>query len=245
MSRERHVQELLAAYVLGTLEPDDARRVDEHLPACWLCRQELDELAGVADVLAFSVPAAEPSPEVKERLMRRVRASLPPDRQAPARPAGPPARQRALLRVPAWGWAGLGLVLVLLASNLALWVRLQRLETITAPGGMRAVALAAAPAVPQATGFVVIGADGRNGALVVDRLPPLAAGQEYQVWLQRDGQQTSGGVFTTDESGYRGLRLEAPLSLFEYSRLGITIEPTGGSTQPTGTLVLGGPLFNR
>jgi anti-sigma-K factor RskA len=146
--------------------------------------------------------------------------------------------------VPAWGWASLGLILVLFVSNLALWLRLQRLETITAPGGMRAVALVAAPALPEATGFVLIGADGRNGALVVDRLPPLPEGQEYQVWLRHAGQETSGGVFSTDESGYRGLRLEAPLSLYEYSDLGITVEPAGGSLQPTGALVLGGPLFN-
>jgi anti-sigma-K factor RskA len=243
MSRESHVQELLAGYVLGALEPDEARRVDEHLPLCGLCRQELDELSGAADALAFSVPAVEPGPEVKERLMRRVRASLPPERQ----PVPPPARPRAQprLRVPAWGWASLGLVLVLLVSNLALWVRLQRLETITAPGGMRAVALVAAPALPEATGFVVIGADGRNGALVVDRLPPLPEDQEYQVWLRYAGQETSGGVFNTDESGYRGLRLEAPLSLYQYTDLGITVEPAGGSLQPTGALVLGGPLFNQ
>jgi anti-sigma-K factor RskA len=75
-------------------------------------------------------------------------------------------------------------------------------------------------------------------------LPPLEAGKEYQLWLIRDGQRTSGAVFSTDENHYGGTRIRAPLSLLEYSAVGITIEPEGGSSQPTGTQVLSGPLFN-
>jgi anti-sigma-K factor RskA len=137
------------------------------------------------------------------------------------------------------------LIVALGAFSAAQWQRLNRLETVTAPGGMRAVALTGTEAQPLATGFVLIGADGLNGALVVDRLPPLGEDQEYQAWLIRDGERTSGAVFATDEFGYRGVRLEAPRPLFEYDSVGITVEPAGGSQQPTGPRVLGGPLFNE
>jgi anti-sigma-K factor RskA len=49
-------------------------------------------------------------------------------------------------------------------------------------------------------------------------------------------------VFSTDEKSYGGTRIRAPRSLLDYSEVGITIEPAGGSPQPTGPRVLGGPL---
>jgi anti-sigma-K factor RskA len=235
MSTDRHVQDLLPAYVVGALDPDDAKRVDEHVMACGLCRQELNAFAVAADEIALWAPEVEPSREVKERLMQRVR-SMRPD-PAPARRLW---RDRLL---PAWGLASLVLSVSLLAFNVVLWQRLQRLESITAPGGMRAIALAASETLPDASGFVIVGADGRNGVLVVDRLPALPDDQQYQVWLRRDGELASGALFSTDETGYRGLRLEAPRSLFEYAALEVTIEPAEGSAQPTGPRVLGGRLF--
>jgi hypothetical protein len=110
---------------------------------------------------------------------------------------------------------------------------------------MRAVPLSPPDAASGATGFVLISAEGEDGALVVDGLPPLDESQQYQLWLIRNGQRTSGAVFSTDEKSYAGTRIRAPGSLLEYSAVGITIEPAGGSEYPTGTQVLGGPLFNR
>jgi len=60
----------------------------------------------------------------------------------------------------------------------------------------------------------------------------------------RAGQDTSAAVFAVDESGYRGMRIEASESLLTYSSVKVTIEPAGGSVQPTGEQVLGGSLFN-
>jgi anti-sigma-K factor RskA len=110
---------------------------------------------------------------------------------------------------------------------------------------MRAIALNSSEVAPQVSGFVIIGADGRNGALVVDKFPPLAADQSYQVWLIRDGQYSSGGLFTVDESGYRGARITAPHSLLDYSAIQITIEPAEGSPHPTGALLMDGSLHNQ
>jgi anti-sigma-K factor RskA len=107
---------------------------------------------------------------------------------------------------------------------------------------MRAIPLSPPDAASNATGFVLISADGEDGALVVDGLPPLGENQEYQVWLIRDGKRTSGAVFSTDEKNYGGTRIRAPRPLTDYSAVGITIEPTGGSDYPTGAQVLAGSL---
>jgi anti-sigma-K factor RskA len=240
MSNEAHVLDLLPAYALGSLGADEVQRVQEHLLSCWICRDESSAFQAVAGELSFAVPVAEPSPDLRDRLMQRVRKARPPAPVSQSE-ARRPFWERLL---PAWGLASLFLIVGLAASSFLLWQRISHLEFATAPGGMRAVPLSATDAAPQATGFVLISTDGEDGALIVDGLPPLAESQQYQVWLIRDGQRTSGAVFSTDEKSYGGTRIRAPRSLLEYAAVGITIEPTGGSPEPTGVEVLAGPLPN-
>jgi hypothetical protein len=147
--------------------------------------------------------------------------------------------------LPAWGIAGLALILLLAAGNLFLWGRLTRSEVLTGPQGMRAVALQSADAAPGAGGIVIISADGQDGVLVVDRLPQLPEGQQYQVWLFKGGENTPGPVFSVDESGYRGVRIRAPESLLVYESVQVTVEPSEGGARPSGDLVLTGSLHNR
>lgn len=240
MTEELHVTDLLPVYALGSLDADEARRVEEHLAGCLICRAQAGSFQTAADQLSLAVPVASPSADLKDRLLQRVQSTRPQPRaevQAPARPWF----ERLL---PAWGLASLVLVLVLVGSNLFLWQRMNQVEFLTSAGQMRAVPLTATQPGSPATGFVLISASGDEGALVVDGLPPLGENQQYQLWLIRDGKRTSGAVFSTDEKNYGGTRIRAPRSLLDYSSVGITIEPKGGSQQPTGRKVLGGPLFN-
>jgi anti-sigma-K factor RskA len=240
MSDEAHILDLLPAYAIGSLDADELQRVEEHLLSCWICRDESSAFRALADELSLAVPVAEPSRDLKDRLMQRVQSARPQPRVS--RPEFTRPFWERLL--PAWGLASLLLIVGLAASSFILWQRINHLEFATAPGGMRAVPLSATDAAPRATGFVLISADGDDGALVVDGLPPLGESQQYQVWLVQDGQRTSGAVFSTDEKSYGGTRLRAPRSLLEYAAVGITIEPTGGSSAPTGVEVLAGPLPN-
>lgn len=240
MFDDNHVLDLLPAYALGSLDADETSQVEKHLLSCWICRAESRTFQNVAEQLSFAAPAAVPSPDLKDRLMQRVQTA------GPQRPAPVPSARRSWLErlLPVWGLASLGLILALTAFTLSLWQRLNHLEFLTAPGGMRAIPLNATGEVPSATGFVLVGTDGRNGAIVVDGLPQLDENQQYQVWLVRDGERTSGAVFSTDEESYGGTRIRVAGSLLEYSAIDVTIEPVGGSSQPTGVHVLGGALFN-
>jgi anti-sigma-K factor RskA len=240
MSDEAHVLDLLPAYVLSSLEADEARRVEEHLSTCLICRNESRAFLATADQLSFAAPASMPSPALKERLMQQVQATRPQPRAT----VQPPARSWLERLLPAWSLASLMLIVALAGFNVLLWQRLNHLEAFTSPGGMRAVPLLASTSASQATGFVLISAEGDNGALIVDGLPPLGEKQQYQLWLLRNGERTSGAVFSTDEKNYGGTRIRAPRSLLEYTAADITIEPTGGSSQPTGEKVLGGLLIN-
>lgn len=238
MTDQTHVLELLPAYAIGSLDPDEAQQVAEHLAACTLCRQELTAYQSVADRLALTLAGttASPSPQLKQRLME----------QLPSRERTPPVRQgwNLMRLLPAGGVLALIMIAVLAVSNLMLWQRLQNLDVLSGPRGMRAIALQSTDAAPQASAFMIVGTDGKNGVLVVDQMPQLAEGREYQLWLQRNGEVTSGGIFAVDEDGYRGMRVEAPDSLLSYSSCNVTVEPAGGSEYPTGEEVLAGSLFN-
>jgi len=238
MLNDIHVLESLPAYVLGSLDDEEARQVTEHLTGCYLCRKELSAFQIVADQLLLAVPEALPSEDLKLRLTERIQSL---NTKRVSQSAGWHFPRRL---VPVGAFAGLLLIFLLAFSNLLLWQRINNLEVLTGSRGMRAVALQSTDAAPNASGFVIIGADGKNGVLVVDKLPPLDATREYQVWLVRDSSNTSSAVFSVDENGYRGVRLTAPESLLSYSAVKITIAPTGGSIDPDGEQVLNGSLFN-
>jgi anti-sigma factor RsiW len=239
MLDDSHVFESLPAYALGSLDEDEARLVAAHLSGCYVCRRELSTFQQIADQLPLAVPAARPGDSLKARLMSQIES---PKVRKPTQIADRSSLKRLL---PLGVSLGLLLILVLAFSNFLLWKNLNNLYVFTGPLGMRAIALQNTDSARAASGFVIMGADGENGVLVVDQLPHLDATREYQVWLERDSAVTGSAVFSVDASGYRGVRLTAPVSLLEYSSIWVTIEPAGGSTKPTGAEVLTGSLFNR
>lgn len=239
MPNDLHVLDLLPDYALETLDRDETRQVADHLTGCYACRKELEAYQTVVEQLVLLGPASAPPTDLKPRLLARVE-------QLDGRRQEEPTRWRLPERLfPVGAFAALIAIVLLAASNLFLWQRLNNLEVIRGPLGMRAISLQNTEAASAASAFVVMGADGKNGVLVVDHLQPLDEAHEYQVWLVRDEQNTSGGTFAVDEDGYRGLRLDAPESLLSYSSVFVTVEPVGGSPQPTGAQVLAGSLFNK
>lgn len=243
MQHEAHVTELLPAYALGALDEADINLVASHLASCTICRAELDSFETVVEQLALSAPEASPSPDLKRRLLARVK-SLPGTKQVRTEASRPSLLQRLM---PVWGVVSLLLVFALTTTSLLLWQHTSDVRVLTGPLGMRAIALDNnLDTAPRGSGFVIVSADGQNGVLVVDALPELAPSQQYQSWLIRDGQSTRGPAFVVDESGYRGARIVVPDSLLSYDEILITIEPaeSEGAT-PTGEQVLSGFLHNQ
>jgi anti-sigma-K factor RskA len=242
MSDDIHVVELLPAYALGSLDEEEAAQVAQHLTTCEACRAELRSYQAITKHLALAAPEASPPARLKRQLMQRIQA---PQAEPKAEPRSSWWQQLSALfqrAAPAWGVASLVLILALAISNLWLWQRMNHTGPTTTPGGMLVVALAGTEVAPDATGTLVISADGEYGTLVVDGVPPLDADHEYQLWLIRDGQRTSGGVFAVNDEGYGALWISSPEPLSSYPSFGITVEPAGGSTGPTGDKVLGGSL---
>ena len=232
----RHVAEWLPAYVLNSLTQDEMSTVAEHLAVCPDCRAELRAYQQTADELPLALVLSAPRPALKARLMKEIH-SRKVKATAPARPTVW-QQMAAFFRRSAPAWAA-ALILVLALGNLLFWRRLNQITARQATS-MRVIELVNTADAPQSAGVMVMSPSGRYGSLVVSRLARLEAEQQYQVWLIKDGERTSGGVFSVGPGGYAVLELHAPIPLTEYQAIGITIEPAGGSPGPTGEKVLGG-----
>ena len=236
---EEHVFDLLPGFALGCLDASEESQVVEHLVGCDQCQAELKRFDRVVEVLPMAMKMADPPAELKSRILARASQS---SKQMPRR-ASSWSRFLDSLRQssPVWAVASLALVLVLAISNVMLRQQLGQAQE-DGQGVMRTVVLDGTGLSPEATGRVVISRDGRRGVVVVDGLPKLDETQQYQLWLMKDGQRDSGGVFSVGSSGYGWVYVRSPDPLASYQTAGITIEPEGGSPGPTGEKVLGGNL---
>lgn len=72
--------------------------------------------------------------------------------------------------------------------------------------------------------------------------PELPPDQAYQLWLRKDDQRISPGLFTVEKGGMGIFVFPIEQSLDFYDIMGITPEPAGGSPGPTGSPVVRGPV---
>jgi hypothetical protein len=105
---------------------------------------------------------------------------------------------------------------------------------------------------PDTRVFSLTGTDNARARLFVDGsghvtgyisgLPAAPAEKTYQVWVSRSGvrQSEAVGTFSANEQGGSQLSVEMP-SPESVRAVVVTLEPTGGSAQPTGARVLSTP----
>lgn len=241
MSPEEHLFDMLPAYALGSLDDEEELQVSEHLANCAICRAELQAFEQVVQDLPLAMAQSEPPGDIKDKVLAHVRKDEGSLQATPESTWWGRLTQVMRASAPAWGMVSLILILVLGLSNLFLWGRLNEIERI-AQNTLISIPMQGTDVTPQAMGMLVVSRDGEHGTLIVDGLPVLEEISQYQLWLVRDGQRTSGGTFSVDEEGYGNLWVSSPDPLLSYSTFGVTVEPAGGSPGPTGDKVLGGEI---
>jgi anti-sigma-K factor RskA len=239
MDNEHSVfRENIPAFALGALDADESAALEAHLLTCDSCRRELAEFREVSEHLMAALPPRQPSSEVKTRL----RGQLPSARKSPQR------------RI-AWtfGRFAMGAVLaLLLALNILSFLQVRSLQRQQAAllrqvrNDQAALAMLSYPetqSLPiqaeQFAGRLLLNREQNTVMLITWNLPPLPENQTYQAWLiDPSGDRVSGGTFRpASSSSYNAAPIWPEESLSAYTGLGVTVEPAGGSLQPTGERV--------
>jgi len=242
MSDPHPFRDLLPGYSLGILDEDEIDGVREHLAVCAACRAELASFHEVAGRLAAAAPERDLPAGLEARIMRLVRdRPAGKDTIGPRGPALLPARKRGS-PWPALTGIAAAVALVLGAGNLLQWSGVLGPAARGMPPRLSTAVLAGTDSAPEAYGTIVLDPKDNKGVLAVTGLPALAQDRQYQLWLIRDGQRRSGGVFSPDADGYGSLLLTVPVDFRDFQSFGVSIEPRGGSPSPTGPRVLAGRL---
>jgi hypothetical protein len=90
---------------------------------------------------------------------------------------------------------------------------------------------------PRPLGQLIADPNDRSAVLVISGLPPLEPGKTYQVWLIGEAP-VSAGLLTVDENGQSVLVITSEEAIGSFNSLGISIEPEGGSLEPSDEIVV-------
>jgi anti-sigma-K factor RskA len=92
---------------------------------------------------------------------------------------------------------------------------------------------------PQANAKVVWDTKAQEWAIYIFDLPAPPSDKDYQLWYVTKNAKISAAVFRTDGQGRTVLKLTLPPEgLAELAATAVTLEPRGGSPQPTGKFYL-------
>lgn len=242
------ITDLLVAYALGALEPDEHGRVSRLLRERPELRMALAELRATADALPHGLPVASPPPDLRQKVLDRAVGRAPEPRFLPA-----PERPNRLR-----GWL-LGLGGAAAALLLALALMIGQLTGARAELAEAQLRLATAQAVQREVAAILAqpvalvdlaGAGGRGSVLqsaegellLAAQLPPLEAGRVYQLWLiAGTDAPVSAGIFEVDANGNGLLTIEAGRPLAG-ATLAVTNEPAPGSPGPTSAPLIAGEV---
>lgn len=254
MSEDLH--SLSGAYVLDALTEQERVDFEMHLRRCPTCRDEVASLREVAPLLAETV-ASEPPPSLRESVLAQAartrqdppdsvrQAEVPPDRDRTrpahgrvvplrgahgARGARSVAPQDGALRRRRWV-AGIAAAAALVVGGGITW---QVVEQTTA-GVTEQVASAPdarswkAETTGGATIVVTRSEQMGEAVLRLDGLNDPGEGRVYQAWLQNEeGNMVPAGLMRETDGE---MVLDGDVN--QAKGVGVTVEPAGGSDQPT------------
>ena len=118
-----------------------------------------------------------------------------------------------------------------LSKEMAKWRR--QVDDIVSPT-TRIIAMVGEE-TPKANAKVVWDTNARQWAIYIFDLPAPPSDKDYQLWYVTKNAKISVAVFRTDEQGRAVLKLTLPPdALADLAATAVTLEPRGGSPQPTG-----------
>lgn len=261
---DTRIEELLPFYVLDALTEEEKKEVESYLAEHPDARSQVQELQSGASALPYAVSPVEPPRHVKEALMARVNADARVNtaaRVASSVRTSPQAARRGIRFEDIFRVLSLGAAAIALLWAFVLNAQVARLQNQIASlneqvteqkqsidelirnlpqtdqSDVITVSLKSTEAQPRPLGQLIANPNDQSAVLVISGLPPLEAGKTYQVWLIGDAP-VSAGLLTVDQNGQSVLIVTSEEAIGSFNSLGISIEPEGGSTEPTGEIVV-------
>jgi anti-sigma-K factor RskA len=252
MNNERF-EDLKDAYVLGALPEEERLSFEEYLAAHPERQAEIDELGAVAGLLAFAPQEQEPSPELRNRVMEVVEAEAAPHRVT-RRSVSARIGDYLSVRSLALGAAAL-LVIGLLSWNVLLQGQVEDLQgqVQDAQGQVQDLQgqvkdarnqrqLQQSPTIKLEGSWADQGANAEVASIHKDQIilvardmPSVPEDRTCQIWVISNDVPKPSGLFQPDGNG-----TATPItnSIRKADVIAVTVEPAGGSEQPTSDPVL-------
>jgi anti-sigma-K factor RskA len=234
MSQDLHL--LIGPYVLDALEADDRARFEAHLAQCEQCRAELSGFTATAGRLGEAA-ADTPPADLRDRVVA-LAATTPQEHPAVTafvqrRPASRWASRLALAAAVAAAILGIGGFVV--EHQRAGELRAERSELVTVMAAPDATTTSRR--VTGGGAVRVIASAQHDAAIVVGAsLDALDEDHTYQVWRMDDGTPTSVGLLGP------GPGVLLVKNIAGADAFAVSVEPSGGSEQPTSTPIVVTPV---
>ena len=226
---------LTGAYAVNAVSAKERKDFEDHQHECDSCSEEVRELVATTARLAAAV--AEPAPQhLRERVLdeiQRTRQISPLHATVPLQQARRPDNQRRWFQQP------LGVAASLLA---VLCVGLGALAVEADQRADRAARIAAVATDPDARTLTGTAASGvsarvvtanRQGVFSARALPELPPDRDYQLWVIGEDGKGSARPAGVLDLGSDGTAEQLVSDLDVGDSVGLTVEPRGGSKQPT------------
>lgn len=253
------VKELAPLYAIGALDTQLAQEVESFLRWTATCeqRREFAEWADVAAMLPLSLPQSTPSPNLKAALLTRIEAQeeaafSTSTKLATARVL--PFHLKQLFALPTQPWLAAALILMTFGGAYLAWQNYkttqqltdnaaqlaelrQQFEDVLSPN-TRIIAMRGMEA-PNANAKIVWNLEKQTWDVHIHNLPDPPSDKSYQLWYVTKDAKISAAVFNSGQNGNQELKLSLPAEAIQgLAATAVTLEPKGGSPQPTGKFYL-------
>ncbi len=225
------IHHLAGAYALDALDPEERWAFEAHYPTCDVCVQEVDTYRTVAVHLAEGVTTA-PRADLKTAIMGEV---------ATTRQVSPLVTQRVDELAERRRWRPAKPMALAAAAAVVLLLGVAGILSIGGGPSDTERILAASDAV-------VTSLDGESGSVQVvwseeldkvaifgNGLPDSGSDNEFALWAVQEDGVAPAGLFDAADDG--GVSAVIDVGGVDPAGWGVTIEPNGGSEQPTGEIL--------
>lgn len=257
---QREAKELVPLHALGALDATAAGEVERYLrQASPEEQREAAEFREVAALLPFALLSPTVPPALKGQLLGQINEGM----LTPSRPAAggqvlafkPHLRAERFRSQTFTQWLAVAASFLLAAASAVFFWQNRQLKSERAQlaqqlqTAQQTIAQMQAPTTrvlalqgqeaPQASAKVFWDTTRHEWVMQVFDLPDAPTAMDYQLWYVTKEAKLSAAVFRPDARGRAELRLSLPSGVAEnLAATAVTLEPRGGSPQPTGKFFL-------